>query len=99
MFRTCPKKAPTRKTTCPMAGANFRNAGYSHMIEDNLDQKNPIKAENIHPVAFGSIIFSPAQDKMSIYSAKQLATYMEFLEIAHILWETLRPTSVLTDNK
>ena len=55
--------------------------------------------ENVQPVAFGSIIFSPAQHKMSIYSKAQLATYMAFLKIAHILWETLRSTIVLTDNK
>ena len=41
----------------------------------------------------------PAQLKMSIYSKEFLAIYMSFLEFAHILWETSKPTRVLTDNK
>ena len=36
---------------------------------------------------------------MSIYSKDFLAVYMAFLEFAHILWETSKPTIVLTDNK
>ena len=36
---------------------------------------------------------------MSIYSKEFLAIYMAFLEFAHILWETTKPTIVLTDNK
>ena len=36
---------------------------------------------------------------MSIYSEKLLAIYMAFLEFAYILWETSKPTIVLTDNK
>ena len=44
-------------------------------------------------------IFSPAQLKMSIYSKDLLASYMAFLEIALILWESTKPTIVLTDNK
>ena len=51
------------------------------------------------PVAFGSKIFSPAQLKMSIYSKEIMAIYMFFLEFAHILWEAIKPTIVLTDNK
>ena len=36
---------------------------------------------------------------MSIYSKEFLEIYMAFLEFAHILWETTKPTIVLTDNK
>ena len=36
---------------------------------------------------------------MSIYSKGFLAIYMAFLEFEHILWETSKPTIVLTDNK
>ena len=36
---------------------------------------------------------------MSIYSKEFLATYIAFLEFAHILWEATQPTIVLTDNK
>ena len=50
-------------------------------------------------MAFGSKIFSPAQLKMSIYSKEVLEIYMAFLDFAHILWETMKSTIVLTDNK
>ena len=69
------------------------------MIEDNPDQKIQSKRKTYAPVAFGSQIFSPAQLKMPIYSKELLAIYMAFLEVAHILWETTKPTIVLTDNK
>ena len=36
---------------------------------------------------------------MSINSKEFLAIYMAFLEFKHILWETTKPTIVLTDNK
>ena len=80
-----------------MTDASFRSAGYALMIEDNPDQK--IQSRRKTPVAFGSKTFSPAQLKMSIYSKEFLAIYMAFLEFAHILWETTKPTIVLTDNK
>ena len=82
-----------------MTDASFRSAGYAHMIEDNPDQKIQAKRKTYAPVAFGSKVFSPAQLKMSIYSKEFLAIYMAFLEFAHILWETSKPTIVLTDNK
>ena len=69
------------------------------MIEDNPDQKIQSKRETYPPVAFGSKVFSPAQLMMSIYSKEFLAIYMAFLEFAHILWETSKPTIVLTDKK
>ena len=82
-----------------MTNASFRSAGYALMIEDNPDQKIQSKRKTYAPVAFGSKIFSPAHLKMSIYSKNFLAIYMAFLEIPHILWETTKPTIVLTDNK
>ena len=82
-----------------MTDASFRSAGYALMIEDNPDQKIQSKRKTYAPVAFGSKIFSPAQLKMPIHSKEILAIYMAFLEIAHILWETTKPTIVLTDNK
>ena len=36
---------------------------------------------------------------MSIYSKEVLAHFVAFLEFAHILRETTKPTTVLTDNK
>ena len=68
------------------------------MTEDNPDQKIQSKTKTYAPVAFGSKVFSPAHLKMSTYSNKFLAIYMAFLEFAHILWETSKPTIVLTDN-
>ena len=82
-----------------MTDASFRSAGYALMIEDNPDQKIQSKRKTFAPVAFGSKNSSPAQLKMSIYSKEILAIYMAFLEFAHILWETSKPTIVLTDNK
>ena len=82
-----------------LTDASFRSAGYTLMIEDNPDQKIQSKRKTYAPVAFGSKVFSPAQLKMPIYSKKILAIYMAFLEFAHILWETSKPTIVLTDNK
>ena len=69
------------------------------LIEDNRDQNIQSKRKTYAPVAFGSKVFSQEQLKMSIYSKEFLAIYKAFLEFAHILWETLKPTIVLTDNK
>ena len=82
-----------------MTNASFRSAGYALMIEDNPDQKIQSKRKTYAPVPFGSKIFSPAQLKMSLYSKEFLAIYMVFLEFAHILWDSTKPTIVLTDNK
>ena len=82
-----------------LTDASFRSAGYALMVEDKPDQKIPSKRKTYAPVAFGSKVFSPAELKMSIYSKEFLAIYMAFLEFAHILWETSKPTIVLTDNK
>ena len=95
-----PLKQPTpEKQIVLMTDASFRSAGYALMIEDNPDQKIQSKRKTYAPVAFGWKIFSPAQLKMSIYSKEFLAIYMAFLEFAHILWETSKPTIVLMDNK
>ena len=82
-----------------MTDASFRSAGYALMIEDNPDQKIQSKRKTYAPVAFGSKVFSPAQLKKSLYSKEFLAIYMAFVEFAHILWETSKPTIVLTDSK
>ena len=87
------------KQLVPMTDASFRSAGYALMIEDNPVQKIQSKRKTYAPVAIGSKIFPPAQLRMSIYSKEFLAIYMAFLEFAHILWETPKPTIVITDNK
>ena len=82
-----------------MTDGSFRSAGYALMIEDNPEQKIQSKRKTYAPMAFGSKIFPAAQLKMSIYSKEFLAVYMAFLDFAHILWETIKPTIVLTVNK
>ena len=82
-----------------MTDVKFRSAGYAVMIEDNLDQKIQSKRKTYAPVAFGSKISSTAQHTKLIYSKEFSAIFTAFLEFAHILWETTKPTIVLTDNK
>ena len=82
-----------------MMDASFRSAGYALMIEYNPDQEIQSKRKTYAPVAFGSKILSRAQLKMSIYSKEILANFMAFLEFPHVLWETTKPTIVLTDYK
>ena len=82
-----------------MRDASFRSAGKVLMIEDNPDQTIQSKRKTFTPVAFGSKDLSPAQLKMSFNSKEFLATYVAFLEFAHIPWEASKPTIVLTDNK
>ena len=93
------KQPIPRKQLVLMTDASFRSAGYALMIEDNPNKKIQSKRKTYAPVAFGSKTFSPAELKMSIYSKEFLAIYMAFLEFAHILWETTKPTIVLTDKK
>ena len=93
-------KQPTLgKQLLLMTDASFRIAGYALMIEDNLDQELQSKQKTYASVAFGSKIFLPEKLKMSIYSKEVLARYMPFLELAHYLWATTKPTIALTDNK
>ena len=93
------KQPIPRKQLVLMTDASFRSAGYALKIEDNPDQKVQSKRKTYAPVAFASKVFSPAQLKISYYSMEFLAIYMAFLEFAHILWETSKPTIVLTDKK
>ena len=82
-----------------LTNAGFRSTGFPLLIEDIPDQKIQSKRKTYAPVAFGSKNISPAQLRMSIYSKEFLAVYMEFLEFAHFLWVTTKPTIVLTGNK
>ena len=68
------------------------------MIEDNPDQKANQKGRLTRLLHLGRK-FSSRTKKMSIYSKEVLAIYVAILEFAHILWETSKPTIVLTDNK
>ena len=82
-----------------MTDANFKNAGYALMIEENADEKLTSVKKTYAPVAFGSKTFSPSQIKMSIYAKEFLAIYFAFMEYSHILWGSTKPVIVLTDNK
>ena len=82
-----------------MTDANFENAGYALMIEENADEKLTSVKKTYAPVAFGSKTFSPSQIKMSIYAKEFLAIYFAFMEYSHILWGSTKPVTVLTDNK
>ena len=82
-----------------MTDASFRSAGCALMIEDCPDQTIQSKRKMYAPTVFGSENFSHAQFKMSIISKEILDIYMAFLEFENILWETKKPTIVLTDNK
>ena len=82
-----------------MTDASFTSAGYALMIEDNPDQKIQSQLKTYAPVAFGFKIFSPPQLKLSIYSEDFLTIYIALLEFVHILWEPIKPTFILTDNK
>ena len=82
-----------------MTDANFKNAGYALMTEEDPEQKLTSTKKTYAPVAFGSKTFSPSQLKMSIYAKEFLAIYFAFMEYSHILWGSSKPTIVLTDNK
>ena len=82
-----------------MTDANFKNAGYALMIEENAEKKITSVRITYAQVALGSKMFSPSQIKMSIYANEFLAIYFAFMEYSHILWESTKPVVVLTDNK
>ena len=82
-----------------MTDANFENAGYALMIQENAEEKNTSVRKTNAPVEFGFKMFSPSQIKMSIYAKEFLAIYFAFMEYSHILWESTKPVVVLTDNK
>ena len=75
-----------------MTDANFRSAAFL-MIEDNPDQK-------IQSAPWGlAQNFLPRANQNVHILKRNFAIYMAFLEFAHVLWETTKPTFVLTDNK
>ena len=82
-----------------MTDANFKNAGYALMTEEDPEQKITSTKKTYASVAFGSKTFSPSQLKMSIYAEEFLAIYFAFMEYSHILWGSTKPIIVLTENK
>ena len=65
-----------------LTDSSFRSTDYALMSEDNPNQKNQSKRNPYPSVAFGSVIFSSAQLKLSIYSKEVLAIYKAVLESA-----------------
>ena len=59
-----------------MTDANFENAGYALMIEENADQKLLSVKKTSAPVVFGSKTFSPSNIKMSIYAKEFLVIHL-----------------------
>ena len=82
-----------------MTDASLRASSYALIIEENDERKLLSKTKTFAPVVFGSRVFSQAQLKMSIYCKEFLAINHAFLEYSHILWETTKPTLVLTDSR
>ena len=82
-----------------MADANFKNAGYALMTEEDPEQKITSTKKTYAPVAFGSKTFSPSQLKMSIHAKEFLAIYFASMEYSHILWGSTKQIIVQTDNK
>ena len=82
-----------------MADASFYAAGFVLMIEDYLEDQAGKTVKKYVPVSFGSKIFNPTHLKLSIYAKEFLAVHFAFDSFAHILWESSKPTIVLTDNR
>ena len=82
-----------------MADASFYAAGFVLMIEDYLEDQAGKTVKKYVPVSFGSKILNPTHLKLSIHAKEFLAVHFAFDSFAHILWESSKPTIVLTDNR
>ena len=83
-----------------MTDASFTAAGYAIMIEDDPEQKVQSRRKTYAaPIAFGSKTFNPTQLKMSIYAKEFLAIYYAFSEFGHLMWGSVFPFIVFTDNR
>ena len=82
-----------------MTDASFTAAGYAIMIEDDPNQKLQSRRKTCAPIAFGSKTFNPTQLKMSIYAKEFVAIYFAFAEFGHLMWGSVFPVIVFTDNR
>ena len=82
-----------------MTDASFTAAGYAIMIEDDPNQKLRSRRKTYAPIAFGSKTFNPTQLKMSFYAKEFLAIYFAFSEFGHLMWGSVFPVLVFTDNR
>ena len=82
-----------------MTDASFTAAGYVIKIENDPNQKLQPRRKTYAPIAFGSKTFNPTQLKMSIYAKQFLAIYFAFSEFGHLMWGSVFPVIVFTDNR
>ena len=93
------KQPIKNKQLIVMTDASFTAAGYAIMIEDDPDLKLQSRRKTYAPIAFGSKTFNPTQLKMSKYAKEFLAIYFAFSEFGHLMWGSVFPVIVLTDNR
>ena len=82
-----------------MTDANYKNAGYALMLDENAEENLTSVRKAYAPVAFGSKSFSTAQIKIFILAKEFLVLYFAFMEYNDNLWGSTKPVIVLTDNK
>ena len=95
----CSQTTDQIKQLILMTDASFRAAGYAIMIEDDPNQKLQSRKKTYAPIAFGSKTFNPTQLKMSIYAKELLAIYFAFSEFGHLMWGSVFPVIVFTENR
>ena len=82
-----------------MTDARFTAAGYAIMIEDDPNQKLQSRRKTYAPIAFVSKTFNPTQMKISMYAKEFSAIYFAFSEFGHLMWGSVFPVIVFTDNR
>ena len=98
-MRTRIETSHSLKAVCPNDGRKLQRRRRCPHDWRQPRSKNAIKEEDICACRAWIKSFSPAQLKLPIYSKEFLAIYMEFLELAHVLWEATKPTVVLTEQQ
>ena len=100
--KACSLSLMMAKSNCQfviMCDASFYAAGFVFLIED-YSIPNNTTSKSYAPVAFGSLLFSPAQLKHSIYVKEFLSVQYAFETFEHYIWGVSnKPIIVLTDNK
>ena len=81
-----------------MTDASFMVAGHAVIIEDLIEKYTSMR-KVFAPVANGFRTFSPAHLKMSIHAEKFLARFFAFKEFGQMIWWSLKPVIILSDNK
>ena len=82
-----------------MTDAGFTTAGYAIMIEDDPNQMLQSRRKTFAPIALRSKTFNHPQHKLSIYAEEFLAIYFAFSEFRHLMWGSVFPLIVFTNNR